>query len=235
VGKAHIDLTQTAYGYGCLRPESGGIMVFLTKDQKVTVLFIILFIFSAIAGFVWGSYLTNPPEYKPFAVSGSPASTANPTVSKDTVLFREKLYLCGDTEVLSRETVPGNMVGMDRNAVIEMFPASEGWIVSFNDPRFLTLTVKYDELCQVHRNYRHLGHHQGKAAVYEGPIGYHGKMLRVENINIESLEPALQTKLEQVMSLDQQTPLTIEELRREIEFASEELLNAFLENLDESS
>ncbi len=210
-------------------------MVFLTKDQKVTVIFIILFIFSAVAGFVWGSYLTNPPERKPLAVFGSPASTANPVVSRDTVLFREKLYLCGDTELLSRETVPGNMVGLDRNAVIERFPASEGWIVSFNDPRFLTLTVKCGELCQVHRNYRHLGLYQGKVAVYEGPIEYQEKIIRVENINLESLEPGLQAKLEQVMSLDQQTPLTMEELRGEIEFASDELLNAFLENLDESS
>ena len=209
--------------------------MYLTKDQKVTVLFIILFVVSAVAGFVWGSYFTNPPERKPLAVFGSPANSTDPVVAGDTVLFREKLYHCGDTEMISGETVPGNMVGLDRNALIERFPASEGWIVSFNDPRFLTLTVKCGELCQVHRNYRHLGLYQGKVAVYEGPIEFHEKIIRVENINLESLEPGLQTKLEQVMSLDKQTPLTVEKLREEVEFASDELLNAALENLDESS
>jgi hypothetical protein len=109
----------------------GGIIVYLTKDQKVTVLFIILFVVSAVAGFVWGSYFTNPPERKPLAVFGSPANSTDPVVAGDTVLFREKLYLCGDTEMISGETVPGNMVGLDRNALIERFPASEGWIVSF--------------------------------------------------------------------------------------------------------
>ena len=113
--------------------------MYLTKDQKVTVLFIILFVVSAVAGFVWGSYFTNPPERKPLAVFGSPANSTDPVVAGDTVLFREKLYLCGDTEMISRETVPGNMVGLDRNA-IEGFQLPEGWIVSFNDPRFLTLT-----------------------------------------------------------------------------------------------
>ena len=121
----------------------------------------------------------------------------------------------------------------NRNALIERFPASEGWIVSFNDPRFLTLTVKCGELCQVHRNYRHLGLYQGKVAVYEGPIEFHEKIIRVENINLESLEPGLQTKLEQV-NVGKTNSFKWGQTQGRGGVAPTNLFNAALENLDES-
>ncbi len=207
----------------------------LTKDQRITALFIFLFIASAVAGFIWGSHLTNPPERKPVAVYGSPVGLINPMISSDTILIRDQVYLCGDVEKLSEETVPGNMVGLDRKTLMERFPTSEGWVVSFTNPKFLTLTINSGEFCPVHRNYLHLGIDQGMVAVYEGPIEFHEKVLRIENIPVESLEPGLRKKLEQVMALGEQAPTTVGKLREEFEFTSEEFLNAALENLDENS
>jgi hypothetical protein len=100
--------------------------VYLTKDQKVTVLFIILFVVSAVAGFVWGSYFTNPPERKPLAVFGSPANSTDPVVAGDTVLFREKLYLCGDTEMISREPSRVNSIPRIFAALVRIRTSSSG-------------------------------------------------------------------------------------------------------------
>lgn len=209
--------------------------MFFIKDQKAVIFFIAVFTASSVAGFIWGNHLTSSSERKPLTVFGSQAGNANPVVSTDTILYREKLYFCGDLEKISEEKAPGSMIGLDRKGIIERFPASDGWIVNFHDPQSLTLTIKCGELCPVHRDYRHLGIYQGKVAVYEGPIEFHGKVIRVENITLESLESGLRTRLEQVMSLGTQTSAITEKLREEFEFTSDEVLNSVLENFDENS
>lgn len=207
----------------------------LDRNKILVAVIVLFFTFSVAAGFLWGSRFVSPPERKPAATLRSPADFFNPKVSSETILLKEKEYLCGDLEKISEEIAPQDFQGMDRKALVERFPATEGWAVNFTDPRFLTVTTKVDEFCPIHRNYRHLGLYHGRVAVYEGPLGFNGKVVRVENIPLESLNPEFKVKLEQAMDFDKQARTAAEKLREELEFASDEALNAVLENLDEHS
>ena len=67
---------------------SGGIMVFLTKDQKVTVIFIIYLYFLLLQA-LSGAVIDKSPERNPFCFGS--LSTANPVVSGISFV-QEKLY-----------------------------------------------------------------------------------------------------------------------------------------------
>ncbi|MCL6634286.1 MAG: hypothetical protein K6T29_00745 [Peptococcaceae bacterium] len=172
-------------------------------------------------------------ERRPAPVFDSGNGLLNYRVSPETMVIRYKEYICGDLEKVSEESAPEELRGMDRKALIGRFPAAEGWAVDFGNPGFLTITRRAEEFCPVHRDYRHLGCYHGLVAVYEGPLGFNDRLLKVENIPLESLSPEFRIKLEQAMDFDKQARSTVEKLREELEFASEEALNAVLENLDE--
>ncbi|MDD4767852.1 MAG: hypothetical protein PHF87_09815 [Desulfotomaculaceae bacterium] len=154
-------------------------------------------------------------------------------ITMETKVYKEKEYLCGDLEKISEEYASGELLHMDKKALLEKFPAAEGWTVVFANPGLLSLTLKAEEFCPVHRKFRHIGIYHGLVAVYEGPLGYNDKVLRVENIMVESLNPDYRIKLEQAMDLQKQSDIAAEMLRAELEFSSDETLNAALENMDE--
>ena len=209
--------------------------MFLNKNKILIALAFLLLTFFVAMGFLWGSWFMNPPERKSAAVFRSPVGFLNPHVTSETILTKDKEYLCSDLEKISEEVVPDDLRGLNKKDLTEKFPAAEGWVVNFTDPKFLTLTIKPDEFCPIHRAYRHLGIYHGLLAVYEGPLGFNGKVLRVESIPLESLNTDFRIRLEQAMDFDKQARTTAENLREELEFTSDEALNSALENFDEHS
>ncbi|MFA4884991.1 MAG: hypothetical protein WC601_04320 [Desulfotomaculaceae bacterium] len=205
------------------------------KTNIITCFAVLVFITSIAAGYFWGSRLIISPQSKPANVYRSAPNFFNPRVSLETILIKDKEYLCGDLEKISEEIAPEELLHLDRKALAERFPASEGWVVNFSNPGFLTLTMKSDEFCPLHRNCRHIGLYQGLVAVYEGPLGFNGKLLRSENIPVESLNPDFRIMLEQAMDVNKLSHTTAESLRQELEFNTDESLNAALDNLDEHS
>lgn len=205
------------------------------KNKVITVFIILLFVFTAAAGFLYSSGLLNPPERKPAAVFRSSGDYFNPQVSAETIVIKYREYICGDLEKVSEEIAPGELQGLDKKTLAGRFPAAEGWTVNFSGPGVLTLTGKSNEFCTVHRTYRHLGVYHGLVAVYEGPLGFNEKVLRVESIPLDSLEEDFRIKIEQAMDFDKLALPAAEKLREELEFSSDEALNAALENLDENS
>lgn len=205
------------------------------QNKKIIALALLLFIFSAAGGFVWGNRLVVLPLRKPASVSNSPVNFLNPKVTDETFVIKEKEYLCGDLEKTWEGAAPEDLIGTDKRTLAERFPSSEGWAVYFTDPRYLTITSKIDEFCPIHRTYRHLGIYHNMVAVFEGPIGYNEKVLRVENIPVDTLNPDFRIKLEQAMDYKKLAHRAGENLRDELEFNSDEALNAALENLDEHS
>lgn len=206
-----------------------------SANKKFIAAAILFFTLSVAAGIFWGGRFMSLPERKPVAVFRTPVDYFKPKVSSETILIKDKEYLCGDLERISEEIVTEDLRGMDRETLVERFPEAEGWAVNFTDPRFLTLTAKIDEFCPIHRTYRHLGLYHGLVAVYEGPLGFNGKVIRVENITMESLNPEFKVELEQAMDFEKQSHTAAEKLREELEFVNDEVLNAALENLDEQS
>lgn len=155
-----------------------------------------------------------------------------PRVTSNTVLTRQKVFACKDTELIAKETAAEDLWGLNRKELVERFPPGR-WEITFTDPDSLILTEKSDQLCPTHKNYRHLGLFQDRLAVYEGPLGYNEKVIRVETIAVVNLPADLQVKLQQAMDFQKQAGIAIEKLRYDLEFPTEEALNAALENFDE--
>lgn len=202
------------------------------KNKLLTGVVLLILLLSIGAGFLWGRYM-NQPDSRPVELILPGRDLFRARVTLDTILDKEKEYLCGDLEKISEEPVPGELLNMDKKVLMEKFPGSEGWTVNFTNPGLLSLTLKTDEFCPTHRRFRHIGLYHGLVAVYEGPLGINDKLLRVENIMVESLEPDFRIKLEQSMDLENQSHFAAQKLREELEFSAEETLNAALDNMDE--
>lgn len=202
------------------------------KNGILTGALALIFFFSIGTGFFLGRHVYQA-DSRPVEIIMPVLNLLKPKVTAETKVYQEKAYLCGDMEKISEGYASGELLHMDKKALREKFPAAEGWTIVFTNPDMLSLTLKTEEFCPVHRKFRHIGIYHGLVAVYEGPLGYNDKILCVENIMVESLHPDYRIKLEQAMDLPKQSDITAEGLRAELEFASDETLHAVLENMDE--
>ncbi|MDD4239661.1 MAG: hypothetical protein PHT62_14095 [Desulfotomaculaceae bacterium] len=184
------------------------------------------------AGMFCASRLVNLPEGKYFAVFQNQVDFFNPRVVSDTLLTRERLFVCKDVEVIEKELAPEDLRGFSRKELVAKF-APGRWRVTFHDPKSLILTEQSEQLCSIHKNYQHLGLFQGRMAIYEGPLGYNEKIVRVESIAAADLPNDLQIKLQQAMDFQKLSGSAAAMLRGDLEFTTEEALNAALENIDE--
>jgi hypothetical protein len=173
-------------------------------------------------------------EDKYFAVLKNQIDFFKPRVTSDTVLTKETNFVCKDIDIIAIEPVPEEFMGLSKEELVAKFSGT-GWKVTFNDSKSLFLTGQSEQLCPRHKNYRHLGLFQDRLAIYEGPLGYNEKIIRVESIAVEELPNELQIRLKQAMDFQKQAGLAAEKLRNELEFKNEEVLNAVLENIDEHS
>jgi len=203
------------------------------NNKILTVAILILFTFLlSVAGIYCGSRLINLPEDKYFAVIQNKVDLFKPRVTSDTILKKERLFLCKDVEVISEELASEDLMGLSMKDLVGIFSPA-GWRVTLNDSKALILTEQSEQLCHIHKNYRHLGLFQGRLAIYEGPLGYNEKIIRVESITAQTLPNDLQIKLQQAMDFQKQAGAAAEKLREELEFKNDEVLNAALENIDE--
>lgn len=187
-----------------------------------------------IAGAVYFtlSVLTGPAT-KPVLTGFPSAAREIDRVSSGTVVREEYEYLCGDVHIVYLGRAPREVVGLDRAALEQKYPAGDGWTVEMGRGT-LVLRKQCREFCPEHKNYRHLGISEGYLAIFEGPLGNNRKLLRVEKaISVEKLSPEYQIKLAQAMDFERQLPEIQALLRKELEFGSETALQAGLENLDE--
>ncbi|KAF1084515.1 hypothetical protein SPSYN_02293 [Sporotomaculum syntrophicum] len=159
-----------------------------------------------------------------------------PLIQSTTTIRQENKYTaCGDVEVYYRGPAKRDLVGLDENRLRLKYPQQEGWAVAVEGDE-VVITRQIDGLCGMHREYRHLGIHEGQLAVYQGPLGHDEVLLRIETgININCLPESFLDKLNKSdtyanLNADEQL-----ELRNAIEFTDEQALNALLENFDEYS
>lgn len=157
-----------------------------------------------------------------------------PLIKSTTTIRQESKYAaCGDVEVYYRGPAKRDLIGLDENRLRLKYPRQEGWTVAVEGDE-VVITRQLDGLCGAHREYRHLGIHEGQLAVYQGPLGHDEVLLRVESgININRLPESFLDKLNKVDTFaDLYTDEQLE-LRNAIEFTDEQALNALLENFDE--
>lgn len=211
--------------------SSEGIILKYAKNTVISVIIVLVITFFMGFGLIWSASLLLYPERK-LSIASSTPQLFNHKVTSETIVIKDREYLCGDIEKISEEAAPEEIQGLDKLALSGKYQR-EGWSINFTDPNYLTLTCKPDQFCSIHQSYRHLGAHEGLLAVYEGPLGASGRLLRVENIALEALNPDFRVKLEQAANLRNLDHQTVEKLREDLEFSNDEALCAALDNLDE--
>lgn len=154
-------------------------------------------------------------------------------VTPKTVVIREEVFLCGDCRTVYYGPPPSALLGLKVAALTEKYPPSKGWAVVSALPGELRIVRHVQDLCPRHRGIRHLGLCGNHLAVYAGPLGAAGRLLRVEKIHISALSPAQLYKLLLADEFEKQPPEIQAMLRRDLEFPDEATLLAVLENLDE--
>lgn len=197
---------------------------------------VFLFLASVVAGFIIVSSNMLVPLGKPLPVMYQTLFTGRggPELKADAVLREQIEYVCGDTEISFQGPVPRSLTGSELEVLLKKYPVEQGWHMAFHEPDMVTVTRQVDDLCPGHRKYRHLGINNGKVAIFEGPLGYDQRMLRVEeHLPVKILPQALQVKLRQAETFLQQPTETRIILQKELEFNDDHALNVMLENLDE--
>lgn len=128
----------------------------------------------------------------------------------------EKYYrLCGHREALPLPAgVKWNWAGLEELHIL--FPASEGWRITWEGER-LVITQEIDGLCPTDSPKRHLAVKDGMVAVYQGPAGSLGPLMRVTNIKVTALPRGWKEKIES----------------GQVEFNSEKEMLEALDSLDE--
>ncbi len=162
------------------------------------------------------------------------AGRGDATVGPYTTVKMINLYRsCEDMELYSSGPADKELVGLNLERLKMKYPALDGWDVSFgNDEVIITRSI--DGYCGLHKEYRHLGIHEGKAAVYQGPLGNDEVLLRVEqNIDLNLLPADWRERLEKSATYSSLTPEEKLDLQEAIEFSDEYALNIVLENFDE--
>lgn len=178
------------------------------------------------AGFVAG------PRVKPiFPVFAQ--NNAN-GIHPGAILKEENCYLCGDVELVYQGPVPAEAAGGNLKRLRAKYPESSGWSVEIKNEKLVVMRKAVDGFCGQHSLYRHLGIYRDRLAVYQGPLGFNQRLLRVEeNKKVDLLPGPLNEKLHKAMEYDRLPPKERSALRCDLEFVDETALNSLLENLDE--
>jgi len=154
-------------------------------------------------------------------------------VQPGAVLRKENVFICGDVEIVQQDQAPRDMFGNSLADLRKKYPESAGWTVEMPNNKSVVLRKKNDCFCGRHSLYRHFGIYNGKLAVYQGPLGYNQKLLRVEERkSIDSLPPDMKDKLLKAAEYGRLSSSEKASLS-ELEFSDENALNSYLENLDE--
>jgi len=155
-------------------------------------------------------------------------------IKPGTIVRIEKRYACGDVMTEFQGPATRELQGLSESEVRELYPSDEGWEIHRLSGGIIQMSKSVKDLCDQHRQYRHLGIYQDMLAVYQGPLGYNDSLIRVEkNIPLSSLSPEFRVKLQQAMDFNRQAASTKLQLRRQFEFPSEQLLNTALDSIDE--
>ncbi|MFZ5631380.1 MAG: hypothetical protein ACOY40_00895 [Bacillota bacterium] len=192
---------------------------------------IMLTIAVALGVFLGTGLMAGPMARPVFSVFGQDGVKG---ISPGAILREENCYLCGDVELVYQGPAPADMLGRDLKALGGKYPEKDGWTVEIKNEKLVVLRKNVNGFCGEHSLYRHLGIYRDRLAVYQGPLGFDQRLLRVEGKKkVGNLPPALREKLQKAAEYHRLTAQEKSALRSELEFIDETALNSALENLDE--
>ncbi|KYH32333.1 hypothetical protein [Neomoorella mulderi] len=101
---------------------------------------------------------------------------------------------CGHREPIPLPAgVKWNWAGKEELSIL--FPPPEGWRITREGER-LVITQEVDGLCPADAPKRHLAIKDGLVAIYQGPAGSLGPLMRVTSLKFTSLPPSWREKIE---------------------------------------
>ncbi len=184
----------------------------------------------ALAVFI-GLGLATAPITMPFL----PLSKEVAVVAPGAIIREENSFICGDTELVYQAPASADIIGKGLKGIYAKYPQEQGWNVEIKNDNMVVITKSIDSFCGQHSLYRHLGIYKDRLAIYQGPLGFEQRVMRVEdNKKVENLPSTLREKLYKSKNYKQLPPEEQKNLRSELEFSNEATLNSFLENLDEN-
>ncbi len=206
--------------------------------RKLTISMLAAFLTGAVicSAYLFTTGMLNPINSMTLSKSWAKEenNASDLTVSEETVMYKQNIYLCGCTENLDKETDLTALLGMNHSELEKMFTSKDGWQVKFVSPNELILARKVDNFCSTHQEYRHLGIYQDQLAVFKGPLGINTDLQQlVPGKKVQDLPQHWQDMLYQAMDFNNLDEKNQNIIRNELEFNNEKALNAVLENLDE--
>lgn len=191
------------------KPCKEGIKI-TVKYRQLLFLGVIVFLLASLSAY-------HPGEVNPNRqVEVAPQSVAHDVPSKTEPRVEKYFTQCGHTE-----TIPVPLGIKDEwiteDSIAAMFPATEGWTVSIDENKSLVLTKRMDQLCPDCETKRHLGVMDGYIAIFRGPAGSLGTLIKVTGLKITDLPLSWQDII----------------IGGRATFNSESELKEALENLDE--
>lgn len=184
----------------------------------------------AMAVFLGAGLMAGPLAGPYFPVFGQ---AVDKKVAPGAVLKEENYYICGDVELVCQVPAPADMLGRDLKDLRSRYPEKSGWSVEIADEKLVVLRKSVDGFCGQHSLYRHLGMHRDRLAVFQGPLGFDQRLLRVEGKPVGDLPRPLREKLQKAREYGRLPAEEKSVLRTELEFIDQISLNSALENLDE--
>ncbi len=185
----------------------------------------------ALAVFLITGLMAGPLAGPLFSVFGQGKAGV---VAPGATLKEENCYLCGDVELVYQAPAPAEMLGKGLEDLRRKYPEKDGWSVEIKNERLVVLRKNVDGFCGQHSLYRHLGIYRDRLAVYQGPLGFDQRLLRVEEKKkVENLPRTLREKLQKSREFNRLPAEEKSSLRSDLEFIDETALNSVLENLDE--
>jgi hypothetical protein len=204
--------------------------------KKMLGVFSAILLVIIVAAIVYVSMVSlSDPALKPVStvIESVTGRRVTSVVKPYTTIKKANEYTCGDVEVYYRGPAPSELIGLDHSRLLMKFPEQAGWKIEDQGDE-IVITRKVDGLCGMHKEYRHLGLYNGRLAVYQGPLGYDGILLRVEeSIKVEALPEPLLGQLRKAADFNRLNQSEQLELKNAIEFPEETTMNNVLENLDE--
>ncbi len=137
-------------------------------------------------------------------------------IGEETRIELEQEYLRCNHLLVSDFPNPDHLLGKSLEEISQLLTIDNGYKVTM-EGNTLTIHQSLEDWCPKDKEKCRLKTYQGRLAVYQGPDAENDILLRVSNIQIDSLPPSIAADIKE----------------GKYEFVNEEALNDALENLDE--
>jgi len=141
-------------------------------------------------GNLWGRLAKSTPLPKQVA-STAVGFHVNPATR---VIIDDSYPACNHT--VTHQLPPTSvLLGKDMTALARIYPKNEGWSLQLERSNTVHLRHRLEGLCPADDQKRHLSVINGYLAIYKGPAGLNGGLVRITSTPLKTLPPYIQDRI----------------------------------------